>query len=163
MLNSLFFLLAFSTPCDVSGQLYFQLENAFTTDVKRYSIGDALQYRTKEFEENWLTDKIVRILPQDDALVFYDKIIYLDEITHVRYNQPWANGLGTSLMGFGIGWLSYGGAIEGLRGIGAIETQYEFGWDTAIIGASSLVSGYLIKNSWKGCKENEQEQSGKNS
>ena len=143
--KSLGLLLLSFTATPIQAQVYFQLEYANTTDVRRYSLNDRLEYRTSEFGENWLSGKIVNILPEDKALVFYDKITYLDEITHVRYNQPWANAMGKSLMGFGIAWTSYGGVIEGLSALNLIESNYRFGWDTAAIGASTFLTGFVFQ------------------
>lgn len=133
---------------DVNGQLFLQLEQSNSLEVKKYSPGDLLHYRTKEFGNNWLNDKIINVLPEDNALLFYDKIIHLDEITHIQYPRPWADATGYSLMGFGSGWLIYGGVIEGLSSINAIESNYRFGKDTAIIGVTAIASGYLIKKLW---------------
>ena len=138
-----------SFPIFLDGQVFFQLERANTTKVKRYSIGDVITFRTDEYNEHWLTGKIVNILPDDNALVFYDKIMYLDEMTHFRYQRDWARITGNTLMRFGVAWLSFAGIIEGLRRLDAIETQYEFGTDTAIIGLSALTTGFLTKKLWQ--------------
>lgn len=132
----------------LNGQIYLQLEKANTLDVQKYQAGETIKFRLKQFEENWVTAKIVEILPTDDAIVFYDQIVHLDEITHFEYQRPWANASGKILMGFGSSWLIFGGAIEGLASIGAIESNYRFGTDTAIIGGSTLISGFLINKLW---------------
>ena len=129
-------------------QVYFQIERANSLDVKRYSINDMLTYRTNQFGENWITDPIGDILPEANSLLFYDRITHLDEITHIRYNRTFVQGLGTNTMRFGIAWLSFGVVIEGLRRMDAIETQYEFGADTAIIGGTAILTGYLSKKIW---------------
>ena len=129
-------------------QLFFQFEQANKIKTKRYSAGDKIMFRTGEFGENWLTDEIIQILPEDNALVFYDRITYLDEMTHFQYNRPWAKITGGTLLRFGASWLVFGGAIEGLRRIDALETDYEFGTDTLMIGLGSMATGYLINRLW---------------
>ena len=129
-------------------QIFFQYEQANSLKVRKYQAGDIIKFRLKQFGEEWITDDIIQIVPEDNTLVFYDQIIQLDEITHFQYNRPWANSVGTSLMTFGTSWLVFGGAIEGLRSIDAIETDYKFGTDTAIIGVSTILTGYLTKKLW---------------
>jgi|GEM_PF-1300458 len=132
----------------LNAQIYLQLEQANSLEVRKYSPGEKITFRMKQFGDNWISDPILRILPEDDAIVFYDQIVHLDEITHFSYQRPWAKATGLSLMGFGSSWLLFGGAIEGLRSIDAIDTQYEFGTDTAIIGLSTLAVGYLTQKLW---------------
>ncbi len=132
----------------VDAQIYFQYEQANTLKVRKYQAGDIIKFRLKQFGEEWITDDIMQIVQEDNTLVFYDQIIQLDEITHFQYDRPWANSVGTSLMTFGTSWLVFGGAIEGLRSIDAIETDYKFGTDTAIIGVSTILTGYLTKKLW---------------
>lgn len=133
---------------EIRGQLYFQFEQAHKIKTKRYTVGDKIQFRTSEFGENWLTDEIIQILPEENALVFYDRITYLEDMTHFQYTRPWAKITGGTLMRFGASWLLFGGAIEGLRRIDAIDTEYEFGTDTLIIGLSSFFTGYLTNQLW---------------
>ena len=137
------------TLSNVEAQVFFQLEKANTTNVKRYQIGDDVIYRTSEFSNSWINGRLIDILPKDNAIVFYDKITHLDEITHVKYERSWAKTSGNTLTQFGIAWLSFAGIIEGLRQLDAIDTQYEFGTDTAIIGMTSIASGLIIKHIWQ--------------
>lgn len=131
-----------------TSQVYFQYEHAGTTKVRRYVAGDEVIFRTKKFGDAWLKGRIERILPEDNALVFYDRISYLDDITYYQYERGWAKGTGVTLMRFGGSWLLFGGAIEGLRRADVIDTSYEFGADTAIIGLGSIAIGYLTKSLW---------------
>lgn len=139
--------LSLSTLDSLSAQLYFQFEEAFTTDVRKYQVGDIIEFRTKQFQ-GWQQGSISQILPEDNALLFEDRITHLEDFTHFKYTRPAAVAVGTTLELFGASWLLIGGAIEGLRGVGAIETQYEFGWDTAIIGVTSMATGFLTRKLW---------------
>ncbi len=148
-LSSCFLILLFaliSSPSE--GQIFFQYEQANSLKVQKYQAGDIITFRLKQFGDEWITDDILQIVPEDNSLVFYDQIVQLDEFTHFQYDRPWAKLTGTSLMTFGASWLIFGGAIEGLRRIDAIDTQYEFGTDTAIIGISTIVTGYLTQKLW---------------
>jgi len=150
MLIRLSFLISFfwfTTAAPISAQLFFQFEEAFTTDVRKYQVGDIIEFKTKQFE-GWQKGSIARILPEDNGLLFSDRITYLDDFTHFKYRRPAAANIGTTLELFGASWLLIGGTIEGLRAVGAIETQYQFGWDTAIIGVSSMATGYITRKLW---------------
>ena len=48
-------------------------------------------------------------------------------------------------MRFGISWFAFAGLLTGLNEVGALENSFNFGTDTAIIGGSALVTGYLTK------------------
>lgn len=133
---------------DTNAQIYFQYEQANTLKVRKYQAGDIITFRLKQFGKEWISDDILQLVPEDNTVVFYDQIVQLDEFTHFQYDRPWANTVGTSLMTFGGSWLIFGGAIEGLRRLDAIDTNYEFGTDTAIIGLSTIVTGYLTKKLW---------------
>lgn len=133
---------------DTDAQIYFQYEQANTLKVRKYQAGDIITFRLKQFGKEWISDDILQLVPEDNTVVFYDQIVQLDEFTHFQYERPWANTVGTSLMTFGGSWLIFGGAIEGLRRIDAIDTNYEFGTDTAIIGLSTILTGYLTRKLW---------------
>ncbi len=144
----IFFLFLILCSKGISGQIYLQLEKANSLNVRRYSAGDHITFRTSEFGENWLDGHIHQILPKEDALVFYDKIVYLPEVTHFQYTRPWLHGLGANTMRFGAAWLTFATTIEGLRRLDAIDTQYEFGVDTAVIGLTAVATGFLVQKIW---------------
>jgi hypothetical protein len=51
-------------------------------------------------------------------------------------------------MRFGAAWFVFAGIIEGGRSFGVLETNYKFGTDTAIIGGTALLTGFLTKKIW---------------
>ena len=148
VIRTLFLTALMAAYVSANGQIYFQYDQPNLEVVKRYSPGDRISFRTVQFGDNWINDDILQILPDDNALVFYDRITHLEEITHFRYDRKWARIAGVNLMRFGASWLIMGGVIEGLRRIDAIDTNYEFGTDTAIIGLSSIATGYLTNFLW---------------
>jgi hypothetical protein len=127
----------------LKGQVYLQVEQAETTDVERFSVGDRFEFKTKDIE-GWQKGTLERLLPEPQSLLFNDAIVNVSEISHVKLYHPAASTVGMTFMFFGATWLVAGGTIEGLRQINAIDTQYEFGWDTLTIGASAMATGYLI-------------------
>ena len=128
---------------NIDGQVYLQVEQAETTDLERFSVGDRFVFKTKDIE-GWQKGTLERLLPVPQSILFDDAIVNLSEVSHVRLYRPAASALGRTFMFFGASWLVAGGVIEGLRQINAIDTQYEFGWDTVVIGAGAIASGYLI-------------------
>ncbi len=132
----------------ISGQVFFQYEQANSIKVRKYPIGAWVSYQTDRYPGVWQEGEIIDINVDRQSLVFFDRVSYLSEMTHVRYDRPWAIASGTGLFVFGVGWLGYGGVIEGLRSANIIETNYVFGWDTAIIGGTALVTGYVTRRAF---------------
>ncbi len=132
----------------LNSQIFFQFEQANSLKVRKYPMGAMISYQTSLYPGEWQEGEIMDINVDKQSLVFDDRVTYLREMTYLRYERPWAIGVGTSLFVFGGSWLAFGGAIEGLRSINAIETNYVFGWDTAIIGGTSLATGYLTRKLW---------------
>ncbi len=127
----------------LNGQIYLQVEQAETTDVERFSVGERFEFKTNDVE-GWQKGTLERLLPEPQSLLFKDAIVNVSEISHVKLYHPSASTFGKTFIFFGASWLVAGGVIEGLRQINAIDTQYEFGWDTVAIGASAMATGYLI-------------------
>lgn len=132
----------------ISAQLFLQLEKSNSTTVHKYGIGEKIHFKTIDYPEYWQNGKIYRILPEEKALVFDDRITYLKEISHFKYYRKWPNGIGVNLMRFGAAWFVFAGIIEGGRSTGVLDTSYEFGTDTAIIGGTALIGGFLTKAIW---------------
>ncbi|MEL6122388.1 MAG: hypothetical protein AAFR14_01600 [Bacteroidota bacterium] len=130
-----------------SGQIYLQLERANITDVRRFTVGTEIRFKTVQYD-GWQEGLISKLIYEDQAIVFPDGISYLEDFTHFSYERPQVKFLGDTQFYFGASWLVLGGLIEGLRRIDVLETQYEFGVDTAVIGASAMLSGYLTKAIW---------------
>lgn len=138
----------FIASMPMSGQIFLQFEKANSTTVLKYGIGEKIQFKTIAYPEYWQNGKIYRILPEEKALVFDDRITYLKDISHFKYYRKWPNGVGTNLMRFGAAWFVFAGIIEGGRSTGVLDTTYEFGADTAIIGGTALLGGFLTKTIW---------------
>jgi hypothetical protein len=130
------------------GQIYLQYEKANSTKVTKYGPGQQITFKTIQYPEYWLKGEIYKILPDEKALVFDDRITYLKDITHFRYYRTWPKAIGTNLMRFGAAWFLFAGIIEGGSAIGVLETNYKFGTDTAIIGGTALIGGFLTRSLW---------------
>lgn len=143
LLSGLLVLLTMLMDDGLMGQIYLQVEHAGLTKVTRYSVGDRLDFKTRDIQ-GWQRGVLERLLPEPQSLVLSDAIVNLDEISHVRLYHRGPRIAGHTLIGAGSSWLLMGGVIEGLRVINAIETGYDFGVDTLTIGLSAIISGYLI-------------------
>lgn len=135
-------------PVSGDSQMYLQLERANSIKVIKFAPGDKIFFRTSKFGDSWQQGNIYRILPEENALVFDDRITYLKDITHFKYYRAWPNGIGTNLMRFGAAWFVFAGIIEGGRSLGVLDTNYKFGTDTAIVGGTALLTGFLTKKIW---------------
>lgn len=129
-------------------QIFFQYEQSGTLDVKRWTAGDKILFRQKQFGDEWISDRIVQIIPEDNALLFHDQIVHLDEITYIQYPRPVPDILGKTLTIFGASWLILGGSLHGLTELNLLESGFQFGTDTAIIGVSTIATGYLMQKLW---------------
>lgn len=133
--------------------VYLQLERANTTKVKRFYSGDKIFFKTMDLPDQWQQGRIFQVLPRENALVFDDRITYLEDITDFKYYRTWPRSISFVMTRFGAGWLLFGGVIEGGRAAGVLDTQYKFGWDTAFIGVGSVLTGILINRLWSVSKK----------
>jgi len=140
--------LSYAAQGEAQAQIYFQYEQSGTLDVKRWTAGDKILFRQKRFGDEWVSDRILQILPEDNALLFNDQIVHLDEISYIQYPRPVPNILGKTLTYFGASWLVLGGTLHGLTELNLLESGFQFGTDTALIGATSIATGYLMQKLW---------------
>ena len=126
-------------------QLFLQLERAGSLKVQKYPAGADIKFKTAAYPDYWQNGRIYQIIPEEQSVVFSDRITYLKDYTHFRYQRSWPNGVGNNLMRFGVSWFAFAGLLTGLNELGALENSFDFGTDTAIIGGSALVTGYLTK------------------
>ncbi len=126
-------------------QIYLQLERAGTVKVRKYASGEYITFKSTEHPEYWQHGPIYKILPEEKSVVFADRITYLRDISHFRYKRSWPQAIGNNLMVFGISWFGFAGLIELTSELDLIDSPYRFGTDTAIIGGTALVTGFLTK------------------
>ena len=133
---------------DCSAQVYLQLEKAHSLKTWRFQNGDRITFQTQFYPGKWQSGKILQVLPEDNAVFFEDRIVHVKDFTKIQFKRPFVDGLGTNVMRFGVGWFAFAGIIEAGRSTGVLETDYRFGTDTAIIGGTAILSGYLTKILW---------------
>ena len=132
----------------IQSQVYLQLEKANSLKTWKYQKGEKITFQTKFHPGYWQSQAIYEILPEDDAVFFGDRIVHISDFTKFQFERPFVNGLGTNVMRFGVAWFVFAGIIEGGTAIGVLETDYRFGTDTAIIGGTAILGGFLTKILW---------------
>lgn len=128
-----------SITLSITAQKFIQLELPGDPIAIKYYEGMSISYKHIDYPEEY-NDRIIRKIDVDNQmLVFDDGYITMDEITHVRRYRPWAKAIGYSMITFGTVWLTYGGIAH------VATDDFDFGVDTAIIGGTSLIAGWLVK------------------
>lgn len=127
-------------------QKFIQLELPGDPIANKYFEGSSIAYKLVDYPDEYFNKVINRIDVENKLLVFDDGFIEVADITHIRRFRPWAKALGYSLNAFGVVWLGYGalGAVFAEDdGFGNEGTR--FGWDTAIIGGTALLTGWIMR------------------
>ncbi len=130
-------LLALSLSATLNGQKMLILEKYGSAKVKKFYVGDELEYKLYDFpgfREAVLED----ILVEDNLLVFPKQYVSPEDIEAFRYDISWGKPVGRSLMYFGLGWSFFAGVAD-LTGLG-----YEYRWRDAIVSGTAVLSGFLI-------------------
>lgn len=125
--------------------MFLQLERAGSLKVRKYPAGAEIKFKTAAYPDYWQNGNIYQVIPEEQSIVFSDRITYLKDYTHFRYDRPWPKAIGTNLTRFGVSWFAYAGLITGLNELGVLENPFEFGTDTVVVGGAALVTGYLTK------------------
>lgn len=128
-------LLALSTP--LTGQKMLILEKYGSAKVKKFYVGDELEYKLYDFP-GYRQAVLEDILVEDDLLVFPNQYVSTEDIEAFRYDISWGKPVGRSLMYLGLGWSFFAGVAD-LTGLG-----YEYRWRDAIVSGTAILSGFLI-------------------
>ena len=120
------------------GQYILQLEKFRVTRGEKFYPGQKITFKDKAFPDEWRTETIERIIPSDSLIITEMGMIHINDFTHFRTFNEKVNAISKMLKTFAAAWFLYGG----LAYIGA---DFDFGWDTAIVGGTAFVSGWLLK------------------
>lgn len=130
-----------------SAQKFIQLELPGDPIASKYYEGSSIAYKLVDYPDEFFNKRIEKIDIENNLLVFDDGFINVDDITHIRRFRPWAKALGYSLNTFGVVWIGYGalGAafVDDDDRFG--DEGSRFGWDTAIIGTTAIVAGWILR------------------
>lgn len=104
----------------VAQSIYLQLEKTNSAKTKKYTRGDAFEYRTTDDPE-WQLGRIERLVPEEELIIFQNRYVALAEITDLRHAGPrrWSVPAGASLITFGATW----GALSVISGVFDRETD----------------------------------------
>ena len=115
-LSFLLFLFLFIGIASTAAQRFLQMERSGTYKVKRYYAGESVTFRIAG-DRTWYTEDIVEILVEESLIVFTNRAIRIEDISHLRrFNmRRWSKPIGRQLYNFGLGWLvfSLGGTLLG--------------------------------------------------
>lgn len=129
----------------VQSQVVLYFEKMSDVTPQKIYAGQKISVKLKGYQEDWTTVKIERIL-KDENIILYDGGMFdLEDIIYIRMTRPWASTISVSMISFGTSWLVYGGIAHFAVG------TFTFGLDTAVIGAGSIIGGWLIRKlfRWK--------------
>lgn len=100
----------------LQAQKYLQIERVGSFKVKRYQQGEELTFRITD-DDYWYTEEIVDIMIPENMVLFTNRVISVEDITHIRSfkRRKWSKPMGQQLYNFGIGWIvfSLGDALFG--------------------------------------------------
>jgi len=108
----------------------------------KYYAGQTLMYKHKDYPKEWDKVKIERILDEEKMIIYEGGIIKLEDIIQVRRVRKWVDATGYMLQTFGVSWLTFGGLAHLFT---MPPRAFTFGLDTLIIGATAIVSGWLLR------------------
>ncbi len=132
---SIFFLLLFCS--ENFGQRFLQIERHNQPETKKFFEGDKITVKSELLGDDWTSIRIERIYAEESLIEHTQGYLKLDQISHIRIHKALPKYLAIALSQFGIVWLSYGGTA-------ALIADFDFGWDTFLIGSVSVAAGYLI-------------------
>lgn len=118
---SVFVFLVFLST-NLVAQKFVQLEVFNSAKTIKYSPGQKIVFKTKEFPNEWQKMKIEKIMYEDNLIVFTQALVHIDDITHIKRRNVLARALsgmlyvfaGSSLIFGGIGDIATGQLSPGL-------------------------------------------------
>lgn len=139
MTISIVFILLFAIcGLRLDGQVLLQLEINKEVDAIKFGYGDVIMIKSKSSDGEWQKRKLERLIVDQNLIVFEDGMMPLEDITHLRMINGTADAAGKLFLGFGAGWLVFGG-------IAHVASDYKFTWGTVAIGAVSMGIGWLFQ------------------
>ncbi len=132
--------LILSLSCStIEAQVYLQLEKRGSFKVTRYAEGDEVCFKLKGKYQDFRTEYIERIIPEEHIIVFTNGMVHVDNIAAIKSfkRSKWSNPLGISLINFGLGW--------GVFSLGAVFAGTPLTWTTAVVVGTAVTIGWLVR------------------
>jgi len=139
-LLSLLVLILFSLS-HLSGQypIYLQLEEVNKTEVIKYYPGQKIRFTTKEYPDAWRTERIEKIIPEENLIVLSTGFIKPEEIHSIQRKNGGVLVAGHMFSKFAAGWLVYGAYAS------IVDSGYKMSLTEVIIGAVLGSVGWLFR------------------
>jgi len=138
------FLLVFCLSVSLSAQKVLQIEKFGKAKTEKLYIGESIFIQTKD-NPDWFKGVIDDLLPDGQALVFYDRIIPIEEITAVKFRKKSTlHGLGRAVQWSWVIPVGYQGVFD-LVEPASPEERREAWKATAIISGSTFLIGSLMR------------------
>jgi len=138
------FLLLFFLQVSLSAQKVLQIEKLGKAKTEKLYIGESIFIQTKE-NPDWFEGIIDDLLPDAQAVVFYDRIIPIEDITAVKFRKKSTMyGIGKAVQWSWVVPAAYQGIYDLVEPVSAEERRAA--WKgTAIIGGGSFLLGSLMR------------------
>lgn len=129
---------------NISAQKVLQIEKLGKAKTKKLYIGESVFIQTT-LNPDWFEGVIEDLLPDAQAVVFYDRIIPIKDITAIRFRKKSAmNGVGRALQWSWIVPVTYQGVFDLVNPPPSEELKQ--GWiATGIISGGSFLLGSLLR------------------
>lgn len=125
----------------MEAQIFLQMEKYGSLNVNKFSVGDELTFLLEGTEENWRTEYIENLIPQDNIIVFTNGLVNVENIIAIRSykNARRGKSIAYGLYNFGAGW----GLFSLIGSAFTDEVSLNFG--TAAVVATSALAGFIIQ------------------
>jgi hypothetical protein len=130
-------------PIKMEAQVVLYVEIMTEDKPIKYYEGQSLMFKEKQFPEDWQLVKINRIIDAEKIILYEGGMLKMEDIIEIRRTRPWATAIGYMLQTFGVAWLTFGGIAH------FTTDSFDFGVDTAVIGGTAIISGWLIRKLFK--------------
>ena len=136
-LLSVFVLVLIIAWNETQAQKVIRIDNVYNLKSKRFYIGDVLVFQLKG-EDHWYREEIIDIMPDQNAILFSNRVASQGDITAIRTYKVRNFGkvISRSLYTFGSGWLLWS-ALGTLAG-------GTFTLSAVIISGTALMTGLLF-------------------
>ncbi|MFT5164844.1 MAG: hypothetical protein ACI8P3_000067 [Saprospiraceae bacterium] len=143
-LIGLILFLAFSNL--VYGQKFLQMEKYGSLKVKKYYLGDEITYQING-DKTWYTETIQDLIIEENIILLANRYLKISDIKTIKSfkSREWSKRTGIQLYGFAGAWILFSVG-------GALASDWELRWDTAIIAGTAIVTGFLIQKIFKSKK-----------
>lgn len=130
--------------CSLNAQKILQIEKFGKAKTQKIYIGETIFIQTAE-NPDWFAAEIEDMLPDAQAIVFYDRIIQVKDITAVKFRKKSSlNGAGKAIQWSWIVPVAYQGIYDLVEPPSAEERRQS--WiATGVISAGSFLLGSIMR------------------